>query len=104
MGLTQYERALTSTDFIRVRIVSERGRVIDFTIQYEATIDGKIYPVVRYDAAHDTPHRDLLDQAGRNIDKHWMLGRTYAQVVNEAIADLLAHWRQYREDFIGRMP
>ncbi|HEX5503626.1 MAG TPA: hypothetical protein VFW96_13465 [Thermomicrobiales bacterium] len=105
MGLTGYEIALTAEDYLRIRIMSERGQVVDFTVQYEAVIAGKTYPVVRYDAAHGQPHRDLLDATGHNIDKLWYgSAYTYAQVVQIAIADLRTNWPQYRADFIGRMP
>ncbi len=77
---------------------------MDFTIQYEAIIDGKTYPVVRYDCAHDQAHRDRLDAAGRNIDKLWFSRSiSYRDVVQHAINDIRANWRQYRADFLRSM-
>ena len=44
-------QALGGGNYLRFRIVTEKPReVADFTVQYEAVIDGKTYPVVRYDA------------------------------------------------------
>lgn len=104
MGTTAYEVAFTATDFLRFRIVSERGRVVSFTVQYEIEIDDKTYPVVRYDTAHGDAHRDLLDHEGRNIDKHWLPGWDYQVALQYARADLVANWPRYRADFIRRMP
>ncbi len=59
MGATVYDVAFTATDFLRFRIVSERGHIVSFTIQYEIVIEGKTYPVARYDTAHGGAHRDL---------------------------------------------
>jgi hypothetical protein len=104
VGITEYIRALSIDDYLRFRIVSERGRVVAFTVQYEAVIDGRTYPVVRYDTAHHMAHRDLLDAEGRNIDKLWFPGWPYAAALDHARDDILTNWRQYREDFIRRMP
>ncbi len=104
MGTTAYEIAFTVQDYMRVRIVSERSRgVVSFTVQYEALIDGVTYPVVRYDTAHNMAHRDVLDASGRNVDKLW-LNWPYADALDQAVADLQANWRDYRADFIRRMP
>ena len=77
---------------------------MDFTVQYEAVIDGKTYPVVRYDCAHGFAHRDVLDHEGRNVDKWPVGGLSYKEALQYAIADLRANWRQYRADFERRMP
>ncbi len=106
MGTTNHEIALSIDDYLRVRIVSERGRgVIDFTIQYEAVIGDRTYPVIRYDTAHGQAHRDLLDAQGHNIDKLWFSHTyDYAAVVQLAIQDIRANWPQYRADFLRRIP
>lgn len=54
-------------DQYRARARIEHGRVVRYTVQYEARIDGTTYPVVRYDSAHGQPHRDTLDRAGRVV-------------------------------------
>jgi hypothetical protein len=48
-------------DVIRVRIVRDRMRVVDFVVQCEALLDGEYHAIVRYDGSHNHPHRDLLD-------------------------------------------
>ena len=50
-----------SGNLLRVWILidtdARRGqKVVNFVVQYEATIDGKREPVARYDCAHGRPH------------------------------------------------
>jgi len=72
--------------------------VTRFTVQYEI-VEDDVYPAVRYDSAHGQPHRDIMDRRGRVIDKKWIAGKTYNDIVNEAIADLKANWSTYRALF-----
>lgn len=39
---------LTSADRIRVRFSLNRGTVVDFVVQYEAVIEERWQPIVRY--------------------------------------------------------
>jgi hypothetical protein len=57
-----------------VRVLAERGAVLDFAVLYLATVEDRVYPVIRYDAAHGDPHRDTLDWNGYVVEKHWMPG------------------------------
>ena len=84
-------------------ISAEQGIVVRFTVQYETEIEGHIYPVVRYDTAHDYAHRDRLDCAGRNVEKTYLGNASrYGEILDEAIAEIKATWRvllaEYMED------
>jgi hypothetical protein len=91
----------TGGDFLRVLIRIERGRVTRFTTQYEAVVEGRTRPAVRYDSAHGRPHRDILDRYGRVVEKRWLPGKTNDEALTEGIADIKAHWPAYREAFEG---
>ena len=56
-------------DGIRVRFSTVRGTVSGSVLQYEAWIEERHRPVVRYDTAHGFPHRDLLDWEGMTVAK-----------------------------------
>lgn len=88
---------------LRYRIDPESGNVSGFVIQLEITIDDRVYPMVRYDSAHGQPHRDILDAAGQVIAKEW-LPFDFKRASDYAHTDIRANWRQYREDFLRRMP
>ena len=89
---------------IRVRFRTERGRLVDFMVQYETTIDGRSYRVVRYDGSHGRAHRDELDGRGDTIRKVWLPEHL---TLNEAFVvgrrDIETNWRRYREAFRRRL-
>jgi hypothetical protein len=105
MAITQYIRDLSVLDYLRVWIeTSDRGRtVLNFRVQYEGIIAGKVYPIVRYDNAHGDPHRDLLDDEARNIDKLWLAGWEPGRALNHALDDLADNFLTYRADFVARL-
>jgi hypothetical protein len=71
---TAYRFALDpeNDNFCDVRILSERGKVHDYTVLYLTIIDGRLMPVERFDAAHGYPHRDTPDWDGHVVEKHWL--------------------------------
>lgn len=65
-------------------------------------------PVVRYDSAHDRPHRDILDPHGETVTKEWLdelLDHTVsmAEGLNYGRDDLKRNWRTYRDTFLEMM-
>ena len=90
-------------DFIRVRIRTAGKEVVDFVVQYEATLAGRDYPVIRYDGSHGYPHLDVLDQTGHGVRKLPLPeGTTYAEAVTFAIREIKANWRAHRAEFRRR--
>jgi hypothetical protein len=87
-----------------VRVLAERGRVLDFTVIYLATVGDRVYPVMRYDTAHGDPHRDTLDWDGHVVEKHWMPGMFYALALNNAIREVKTTWEDMFADFLRRRP
>jgi hypothetical protein len=77
--------------------------VVAFTAQYETIVDGKVYPVIRYDSAHGYPHRDTLDAEGQVVEKFWSSGWGNQEALDHAIADLKANYPAYRAAFIERL-
>lgn len=91
-------------DRLRYRIQPGRGQVDDFVVQYEARIDDRFYPVVRYDCSHGRAHKDTLSLGGRNVEKEWLENRGLDDALQIANQDLRSNWPQYRDEFIRRMP
>lgn len=86
---------------LRERIMVDRGRILDFVVQYELVIDDVYVPVVRYDASHGHGHRDLLDTRGQVLDKQWLPSHfNHSQSFAHADADLRANWHRYRVRFL----
>jgi hypothetical protein len=99
-----YRYALSDDErnLLRVRWLADPGLVRRFTVQYEAVIEGRTYPVIRWDTAHGFVHRDTLDRNGRVIDKLPVYGTSYNDAMTDAIADIKRHWPTYREAFERR--
>ena len=93
---------VSDRDRCRLHCVTERGKVNLFRVQYEAFIDGEWRPVVRYDTAHGSPHRDLLhpDQPG---EKTQYPGRSNAEVLSLGQEDIKRNWSVYRAQYEKEM-
>lgn len=76
-----------------------RNEVIDFVVQYETFINGKWFPVVRYDTSHDFAHRDLLNMKGEKRKTP-----IFVSDKNDALTfaenDIKDNWEVYKQRFI----
>jgi hypothetical protein len=89
-------------NWYRFRIMTNRGRVIQFTAQYETTIAGRRFPVLRFDNAHGFAHRDRLDRRGNVVEKSPLTAaRTPADALGIGEQDIRTNWRRYRQEFLG---
>ena len=104
MTITRYVVPLQGSSIDRYRHfhVREQGQITEFTIQYEAEIDGIWHEIVRYDTAHGSPHRDLLHPDGsetKELFEHY----TNARVLTIGQNDIRKNWRRYREQYEREM-
>ncbi len=67
-------------------------------IQYEAYIDGKWCPVVRFDEAHGFFHRDVMAPSGEQ-EKIVEPDSDKGVALTQAIEDIKQHWRYYRKAY-----
>ena len=87
---------------LRFKIVTRKGRVVDFVVQLEIWVTQKWWPVVRYDYAHGFPHRDMLSPKGEEEKTPLMLA-TLEQCVQYAEQDLLDRHEWYVAQFLRKM-
>lgn len=100
-NITEYERPLDNEELnlLRVRFTTLRGRIVSYMVQYETTVQGRRFPVVRYDTSHGRPHRDRMYLSGRR-EKLWPKDdMSYNKRVDFAIDEIGHHWERYREEF-----
>ncbi|MFQ5858686.1 MAG: hypothetical protein ACE5LU_24050 [Anaerolineae bacterium] len=89
----------TGLDRLRVHFVTERGQVKAIVvIQYEAYIDGKWRPIVRFDEAHGYFHRDVMSPTGEQ-EKTAKPGSDKGLALTQAIEDIKRQWRSYRKAY-----
>ena len=82
--------------------ISDRGKVVNFTIQYETFIANQWHPVLRYDTAHGQPHRDILHPDGsqsKEIYSHY----DNAEVLTIGQRDIIENWQIYRAAYLKEM-
>ncbi len=89
-------------DRFRYYHVLERGKVVRFSVQYEALISGEWRAIVRYDMAHGRPHKDLLHPNGAQ-EKQDFRGYSPAEVLVLGERDIKANWQQYRSVYEQEM-
>jgi hypothetical protein len=104
MGETAYVEALEQAqrNWMRTRIMTDRGDVIDFTVQYETLDRGRRVAVIRYDSAHGFPHIDVLNRRGNVIEKTPLpTSMSMKEALQFGISDIKQNWRTYRLRFFG---
>ncbi len=94
----------TEGDRYRVRIRSERGQVVRYTVQYEVWVEGRFYPAIRYDNAHGRPHLDVLGWDGELVYKAWLSATSFGEAATKGIIDIKSNWHRHREEFMRRKP
>jgi hypothetical protein len=90
---------LSPTDRYRHWHRVEKGRILKFTVQYEALIGEKWYPVVRHDTAHGFVHKDLM-HPGKRQEKVFIKVKNFNLGLTRAEEDLKENWITYKELFM----
>lgn len=80
----------------RVRIETERGKVVNILVQLEINDEGW-KPAIRYNFAHGKPHRDLIRRDGKK-EKTWLEGRTLEEILTYAEIDIKSNWKRYLKE------
>ncbi|RJP80826.1 MAG: hypothetical protein C4524_02860 [Candidatus Zixiibacteriota bacterium] len=98
MGEAEFLTYLTPDDRIRHQHRSIKGRITAFAIQYEAFIQDRWHPVIRYDTAHGFSHLDRMHPDG-SVDKVALPYWSYNEALTYAQQDLSFNWEWYRQKY-----
>ena len=85
-------------DRLRVSAIKEKGKIINFVVQYETFIKSRWYAIVRYDTSHGFAHKDIIHYDGTR-EKQPLYFPNYNLAFTFAIQDLKSLWRWYRKGF-----
>ena len=96
-----YVLIVGATDRIRVWFKKDRGKIIEFVVQYETLLRGKWQAVIRYDTAHGEPHTDVIRPDGTK-DKRLLHFPNFNDAFSYAEEDIKANWEQYRQRYFRR--
>ena len=97
--LVQFLVSITSQDRRRRRHVAERGRILQFIVQYETIVEGRWLPVVRYDTAHGYAHKHVFHPDDRE-DIIRMQTQDYNKALSIAEEDVRNNWLNYKVTFL----
>ena len=99
MKTVRFVYLLTLNDRKRHQHVIDRGRVIQFVVQYETFVEGEWRPVIRYDTAHEFPHVDRIRPDG-TVEKAALLTNDLGEALTFADQDIDENWERYKEAYL----
>ena len=101
-SIREREDYLTHRDRLRIKFLVERGEVTKINlVQYEAEIQNRWWPVVRYDMAHGYLHRDLMKPDGTVAEKQTVPYSSLSEALTTILDELYRQWQFYRNQFEG---
>lgn len=75
------------------------NEITEFVVQYEITVKGKWYPVIRYDTVHGFAHKDIFSYKG-DARKEILPFDDFNLALTFAEKELRDNWQRYREHFL----
>jgi hypothetical protein len=94
--------SLSGEDRLRIRIATQKGKVVNVMVQYEAKITGAWHEIVRYDFAHGFFHRDVMYPKGKK-EKQPIRIENLNDALQYAEQDLKDRWNWYKDRYRRRL-
>ena len=94
-----YKIELGDNVIMVVYFVTSSGLIVNFVVKLILLLDETYHEVVRYDNAHNCPHKDVLGTNGKVEKKVWFELLDNKQGLNLAIKDLKDNYQLYVERF-----
>jgi len=104
MSIKEFTKNISPSgeDRLRLRIETEKGKVKDIAVQYEAKFGDEWHPIVRYDCSHGFLHRDVLFPGGRK-EKYPLDIPDLNTALIYAEQDIKDRWQWYRNRYKRRL-
>jgi hypothetical protein len=96
---TQYTMSLTTGDKIFVRCKSEKGKVVEFTVQYYAKTPKGWRTIRRYDTAHNHAHLDIYRFKKRGKVQQVHLEGEYSELFTSSLLKVKQEYQKFKEYF-----
>jgi hypothetical protein len=99
-----YQKFLDEDEFekLRIKIHTDKGKVLDVVVQYESFMNNQWIPIVRYDCSHGFFHRDVL-YPNNTKEKQSIVITTLEDALNYAEQDIKDRWEFYKERFLKKI-
>ena len=104
MKTISYQKFLDNNaqEKLRLRIKTDKGKVIDIVVQYESLIENKWIPITRYDCSHGFFHRDILFPKDEK-EKQIISISSLEDALNYAEQDIKDRWEFYKERYLKKL-
>jgi len=104
MKTISYQKFLDNNaqEKLRIRIKTDKGKVIDIVVQYESLIENKWLSIVRYDCSHGFFHRDILYPKDEK-EKQVISILSLEDALNYAEQDIKDRWEFYKERYLKKL-
>ena len=96
MKRTHFLVELTDGDEIDVWFDVHARRVVAFSVNDRAMVEGKWREVIRFDTAHGRPHVHRFWEAQQGRRRRLLRGPDLGELLSRCIADVRSHWSTYR--------
>jgi hypothetical protein len=96
---TQYTLSPTTEDKIFVRCKTEKGKVLEFTIQYYAKTPKGWRTIRRYDTAHNHAHVDIYSFRKRGKVQQIHLEGEYSELFTSSLLKVKQEYQKFKEYF-----
>lgn len=77
---------------------TDKGKVVEFSVQLEVLVGEHWREVIRYDTAHGFVHIDRFNLQGQQ--KKELISLTYEEALTKAEREIKKNWSLYRERFL----
>ena len=94
----EYVAELSPGNRVRERFVKHKGNILEFIVQFEAWMEERWQPIVRYDTAHGFAHRDELRPDGTEM-KTPLYFPSYNDALTFAEHDIRMNWKWCEERY-----
>lgn len=94
-----YKIVITDDVEIHVSFETLHGALIGFVVKLVLKVGDSLFELVRFDSAHECPHKDILDPKGEVVRKVWFDLLSNKQALDLGIKDLKDNYSLYVERF-----
>ena len=100
---TAYQTFLDADELerLRIKIHTDKGRILDIVVQYESFLNNKWIPIIRYDCSHGFFHRDVMRPDGEK-EKQTIQITVLQDALNYAEQDIKDRWEFYKERYLKK--
>ena len=83
--------------YIAVDFTTSGPKMLSFVVRLVFADDSGERTIARYDTAHGTAHRDLVNPSNRLVEKKWLIDLDFPDALEYAVRDFKSNHARYLE-------